>query len=168
MLSGGHPNSLGRTLEVVDIVLADEARLRDLYSCYFSEDEIVRLRVSNAMKRLCREHPAWLLPYVDGLLGEVARIDQASTQWTLASLLQMLWPSLEKAQRTRAKKLLKRNLESWDDWIVLNNTMEALAEWSADDARLRKWLVPRLGELEKDARRSVAGRARKLSVKLET
>ena len=27
MLAGGHPNSLGRTVEVVEIVLADQSRL---------------------------------------------------------------------------------------------------------------------------------------------
>ena len=35
MLAGGHPNSLGRTIEVADIVLADSKRLSDLYNCYF-------------------------------------------------------------------------------------------------------------------------------------
>lgn len=46
MLTGGHPNSLGRTVEVVDAVLADRARLARLYACYFSDDEVVRLRTS--------------------------------------------------------------------------------------------------------------------------
>jgi hypothetical protein len=34
MLIGGHPNSLGRTIEVVDIVLANSTRLSDLYNSY--------------------------------------------------------------------------------------------------------------------------------------
>ena len=32
MLKGGHPNSLGRTVEVVDIVLANPDKLEDLYN----------------------------------------------------------------------------------------------------------------------------------------
>ena len=36
MLSGGHPNSLGRTVEVVAAVLDDPARLDELFSCYFN------------------------------------------------------------------------------------------------------------------------------------
>ena len=59
ILSGGHPNSLGRTVEVVDLVLEDRARLAELYQCYFSSDEIVRLRVSSAFKRVTTEHPDW-------------------------------------------------------------------------------------------------------------
>lgn len=31
MLTGGHPNSLGRTVEVVELVLLSQARLTDLY-----------------------------------------------------------------------------------------------------------------------------------------
>ena len=43
MLTGGHPNSLGRTIEVVETVLADEARMEELFGCYGSVDEVVRL-----------------------------------------------------------------------------------------------------------------------------
>ena len=67
MLTGGHPNSLGRTMEVVDIVLADRAKLADLYQCYFSSDEVVRLRVSSAMKRVTIEHPDWTMDFMNGL-----------------------------------------------------------------------------------------------------
>ena len=52
MLTGGHPNSLGRTIEVVDAVLAAPERFEELFNCYQSADEVVRLRVSNAMKRV--------------------------------------------------------------------------------------------------------------------
>lgn len=43
-LTGGHPNSLGNTVEVVDIILADKKRLDELYQCYFSDDAVVRLQ----------------------------------------------------------------------------------------------------------------------------
>lgn len=59
VLTGGHPNSLGRTVEVVDVVLADRAKLAQLYACYFSEDEVVRLRFSSAMKRVAMR--CWFL-----------------------------------------------------------------------------------------------------------
>ena len=90
MLTGGHPNSLGRTIEVVDIVLSNSARLSDLYNCYFSVDEIVRLRTSNAIKRISLENPEWLVPYINKLISEVSKINQPSAQWTLANLFQTL------------------------------------------------------------------------------
>ena len=166
MLTGGHPNSLGRTIEVVEIVLNDPSRLVDLFSCYFSDDEVVRLRVSNAMKRVCREKPEWLIPFIDDFLDEISKISQASTQWTLADLFRMLWASMTQIQQERAKELLKNNLTTWNDWIVLNSTMQALSDWSMDDEALRNWLIPKLETLQSDVRRSVSGRAKKMLVKL--
>ncbi len=166
MLTGGHPNSLGRTLEVVDIVLADRRKLDELYNCYFSKDEVVRLRTSNAMKRVSKEHPKWLVPYVDGLLTEIAEIDQASTQWTLALLFEMLAPHMTIRQRAAAEKVLKRNLTTMTDWIVLNNTMQTLGAWAETDPVLRDWLLPHLERLSQDSRKSVAKKARRLKAAL--
>ncbi len=42
MLTGGHHNSLGRTLEVVDAILAHPEKLEELYNCYFSSNDEVR------------------------------------------------------------------------------------------------------------------------------
>lgn len=161
MLTGGHPNSLGRTLEVVEAVLADRERLRALYSCYFSEDEVVRLRVSNAMKRVCQQNPDWLLPFVDGLLSDISGIDQASTQWTLALLFDMLRADLSDDQQARAQAIMQRNLAEHNDWIVLNNSMQVLTEWARNDETLRAWLLPHLVRLQDDPRKSVAKRATK-------
>ena len=41
-LKGGHPNSLGNTLEVVDVVLSNTDKMQDLFFCYQSDDETVR------------------------------------------------------------------------------------------------------------------------------
>lgn len=166
MLTGGHHNSLGRTVEVFETVLADPARLIDVYSCYFSEDEVVRLRTSSVMKRVSQAHPAWLVPYIDRFLTEISAIDQASTQWTLAILFEALAKDMSTAQRKQATAHLKHNLATHNDWIVLNYTMQTLADWSAGDDALRAWLMPHLERLSGDKRKSVAKRASKLLLKL--
>jgi hypothetical protein len=78
----------------------------------------------------------------------------------------MLWASMTQMQQERAKELLKNNLTTWNDWIVLNSTMQALSDWSMDDEALRNWLIPKLETLQSDDRRSVSGRAKKMLVKL--
>ncbi|MBW4472450.1 MAG: hypothetical protein KME45_19065 [Stenomitos rutilans HA7619-LM2] len=166
MLTGGHPNSLGRTIEVVDLVLETPVKLSDLYNCYFSTDEVVRLRTSNAIKRISREKPEWLVPYIDKLISEVSTIHQASAQWTIAELFQTLSIFMSETQRTNALKILKQNLETATDWIVLNNTMETLGEWAVTDSELKGWLLPHLNRLSGDSRKSVAGRAKKIDAKL--
>jgi len=161
MLTGGHPNSLGNTIAVVELVLKDKNRLDELYQCYFSSDEVVRLRVSNAMKRVCRVKPKWLVPYVDKLLTDIASIDQASTQWTLAQLFLLLSNDMTLAQKSKAVVHMKNNLVNHADWIVLNTTMETLYEWSKLDTQLEAWLKPQLTRLQKDRHGSVARRASK-------
>jgi len=162
MLTGGHPNSRGRTVEVVDSVLADRSALAGLYACYFSADEVVRLRVSSAMKRVTTEHPDWTIEFMDLLQRDVAAIDQASTQWTLALLFDLTKDLQTAAQRTRSIEIMQHNLVNDDDWIVLNTTMQVLHDWSANDPALGDWLAPHLERLALDRRTSVAKRAAKL------
>ncbi len=159
-LSGGHPNSLGRTDQVVRETLEDRGRLKGLFGCLRSEDAVVRMRAGDALEKVCRERPAWFSPYRPRLLGEVAKIDQPSVQWHLAQILGQIL--LTPAQFARAKSILKRNLEQSTDWIVLNVTMQQLSEWSESDPALRRWLVPRLERLSSDPRRSVSKRSKGL------
>ena len=168
MLREGKPNSLGRTEEVVAIVLADRRKMRSLYACYGSDDEWVRLRVSSAFKRVFRAQPEWFAAWVDRFIDEVAAIDQPSAQWTVAQLVTENATSLDDAQTHRAKRVMKRLLETTEDWIVDNTAMQALAEWAVDDVRLRKWLLPRLEARTSDRRTSIARRARKLLARLQT
>jgi len=166
-LTGGHPNSLGNTIEVVDEVLANQKLFDELFNCYFSDDEIVRLRVSNAMKRICKVKPEYLIPYIDRFLTEISTIDQASTKWTLAQLFEMLDTHFTDQQFTKAKSIVKHNLETDSDWIVLNNSIESLSIWAKSDSELKSWLLPKLKSLSKDERKSVAKRASKWLAKFD-
>ena len=166
MLTGGHPNSLGRTEDVVELILADKGRLQELYQCYFSQDEVVRLRVSSAFKRVTAAQPKWTMEFMDQIQSEIANIDQASTQWTLAILFDQTSKLLSPQQHARALEIMKHNLANHDDWIVLNTTMNVLAKWSKKDADLAQFMLPHLKRLSKDARKSVAGKATKLLAQL--
>ena len=161
MLTGGHPNSLGRTVEVFETVLADPSLLPDLFDTYQSDDEVVRLRVSSAIKRLARADPTFLLPILDRLLTETGELDQASAQWTLAQIFPLLRPHMSDTQFNRARSILKRNLEHHSDWIVLCETIKTLTGWASDDEDLRAWMTPHLERHSKDDRKSVSRNAKK-------
>lgn len=167
MLSGGHHNSLGRTIEVVETVFVNPDRFDELYLCYRSQDELVRLRVSNAMRRVEAERHDLLVPYIDSFIEEIGALDQPSAQWTLAKLFEALRPDMTAAQEAGALAIMKRNLAEHDDWIVLNNSMEALFAWSGSDPDLRQWLRPHLERLTSDKRKSVAARAKKLMARMQ-
>lgn len=161
MLTGGHPNSLGRTVEVVETIQADPDRIEELYGCYFSDDEVVRLRTSNAFKRLWRDDPTQVAPFIPRFIEEISKIEQYSAQWTVAQLFLELDSYLSDAQRATATEIVKGYLENVDDWIVLNNCIETLATWAKSDDGLRAWLRPHLERLAADSRKSVAKRAAK-------
>lgn len=160
-LQGGHPNSLGNTIEIVDEVLRNTHLFDELFNCYLSKDEVVRLRVSNAVKRIGKENRGLLVPYLDRFLNEISKIDQASTQWTLAQLFLLLERDMEDSQMTKAKSIMKNNLANHQDWIVLNQTMDTLGKWAKKDRELKAWLPPHLKRLSMDNRKSVSKKAQK-------
>jgi hypothetical protein len=144
---------------VVDLVLAEPARLAELFAAINDSDEVVRLRVGDALEKVCRGQPEWFLPYVDRLLDDIGQIEQPSVQWHVAQMLHQLRGGLSEDQARRSTELLQRNLATSSDWIVLNVTMDILAGWAQHDADLATWLVPELARLQNDPRRSVAKRA---------
>ena len=66
----------------MDTILASPALVEELFAC--CADEVVRLRMSNAMKRVEPARHDLLVPYIDRFLTEIGALDQASAQWTLA------------------------------------------------------------------------------------
>lgn len=168
MLAGGHPNSLGQTVEVVETVLVDPDRLPELMDCYKSDDEVVRLRTSSAIKRVFKARPEWFDDWADHLLDEVSNLDQPSAQWTQAQIFLEHGARMSASQFEKAKDILVHNLLNKDDWIVLNMTMKTMQAWSADHHDLVPRIEARIVELADDKRRSVANTARKMLKQLAT
>jgi hypothetical protein len=159
-LAGGSPRSLGRSGEVVDRVLETPEQLQELFACLFDTDEVVRMRAADALEKVCRAQPRWLEPYVGRLLIEVARIDQPSVRWHLAQMLAEM--DLVGTERDRALAILMANLEQSDDWIVINCTLDSLAAFVRKGWITRRRIASVLRRFERDRRKSVASRARKL------
>lgn len=162
-LSGGHPNSLGNTVEVVAAVLRTEWLVDELIQTYSSADEVVRLRVSSALKRICKQQPGWIYARLARIEEWVDQIEQPSAQWTIAQMYSLLSDRLSPAQKKAAVARLQGFLSGSTDWIVLNFSMQTLAEWAMYEEEIREWLVPVLETLSSDSRKSVATRAAKLA-----
>ncbi len=164
MLAGGHPNSLGRTQEVVAHVLDAPARIQELLHAYEDADPVVRLRVSNALKRIEQQNHALMVQHLDAFLDKVIDLPtlgaQPSAQWTVAQICLALSPDLTTAQYARAKAHLMGNLATMTDWIVLAQTMETLSKWAQTDPSLARWLLPHLERQSQDPRPAVAKKAR--------
>ena len=162
MLSGGHHNSLGRTLEVVDIILNDEGSLKYLFECYSSSDATVRLRVSNAFKRIFRQNPNWFAGYVDKFQILIPTLNQPSAEWTLAQLHLEFCYLLTEKQKSKAINISKEQLKNSKDWIVIIQTMNFLEKMAREDEFLREWLVIKLDLISKDKRTAVRKKANEI------
>ena len=160
-LSGGHPNSLGNTEAVTERVRRDPELLDELIGTYSSDDEVVRLRVSSVLKRLVLSHPESVLPRLHVIEQWVDHLSQPSAQWSLAQDYLALTPLLSASQRESAVVRMKRFLDTSNDWIVINHTIETLGRWAREDLALRDWLVPKLHDYVHEPRKSIAGKARR-------
>ena len=158
-LTGGHPNSLGNTIKVVNKIIKDPQKINALFSCYSSNDEVVRLRTSNAFKRIFKEHPEWLKPLLNKFFTKIPKLNQPSAMWTLAQICFDCEDQLTTMQLNKAKKILKEFMVTCDDWIVQNMCIQTLGTWAQEDEELKKWLVPKLKKLSKDKRKSVSKRS---------
>ena len=165
-LTGGHPNSLGRTLEVTEQVLANRNLLGSLLDCYNAGDPVVRLRVSNCLKRVCIAEPDWVHAEYPRIATEIAKIDQASTKWTVSIVFGLLRSRLTTDEKATAVSIMKENL-GYQDWIVQNTTMQQLYDFSEDDLGLELWLLSQLELLRSSPWKSVSGRAVKLLKAIE-
>ena len=171
MLTGGHPNSLGRTLEVVALIEASPNRMKEAYRCYQSADAVVRLRTSSIFKRLIRAEPSRYNEWAERLIDEVAAINQASAQWTVAQIIGEnldLWDQHDDALKQRSLVMLFGLFDKSDDWIVTNAALKTLANIGVRRMDVEAKLRPLLERHQDDRRKSVSNTARKAVKALDT
>jgi len=162
---GGKTNSLGRSGEVLEIVLSNKKRLNELYRCIFDEDAWIRMRAADTIEKVCRQHPDWLLSYVDKFQSELASNTQSSIQWHLAQIYGQL--ALTDEQKLKAINWLKNLLSNPRvDWIVAANAMKTLVQFTKDDSASIDGTIALLKVQQKHKSKSVVRRAEKLLIEL--
>lgn len=125
LAAGGHTNSLGRAGEVLDELQRDRSRLPELFGCISDADAWVRMRAVDTFEKLVRADPACAGPYVEDIVSDLTRSDQASVQWHLAQLFGLI--DLTPAQQETARAWLTSRLATTDvDWIVAAHAMATL------------------------------------------
>jgi hypothetical protein len=159
LLSGGDRRSIGRSTDVVKLVLRAPRRFAELIECLWSDDSIVRIRAADAAEKVSAYQPELLKPYKTELLGLLVEAEQIELRWHLAQMIPRL--PLTQSERRRAAQTLQLYLEDRSS-IVRTFALQALADISRNDAELRL----RVREiLEHSVRRGTAAmkaRARKL------
>jgi hypothetical protein len=157
---GGKSNSLGKVTDVIQLVLDDRSRLDELYNCLFAEDAWVRMRAADALEKICRVHPDWLLPYIDRFATELSSSTQASIQWHLAQIYAQVELTYE--QKKFAIDWLTGLLSTKEvDWIAAANAMETLAQFTEDGSFPKLKLITLLKVQQHHKSNAVIKRANK-------
>lgn len=160
LLDGGHANSLGRVNEIIELVLHDSSRIDELYGCLFDDDAWVRMRAADALEKICREHPTWLLPYIDKFQQELWQSTQASIQWHLAQIYEQV--ELTDQQRYAAQQWLASLVSKKDvDWIVAANVLDTLMKFTNDGTFPRDDMIALLKVQQRHKSNAVIKRAAK-------
>lgn len=165
LTAGGHANSLGRVKKVIEVVLDDKSRLDELYNCLFEDDAWIRMRAADALEKICRERPEWLLPYVDRFPKELSVSTQPSVQWHLAQIYREV--ALTPTQKQFAAQWLESLLTTKEvDWIVAANAMDTLAQFVKENSFSEVSLKKLLAVQQHHKSKSVVRRANKLLAEL--
>lgn len=162
----GNTNTLGRAVEVVDLIIEEPSRMQEVYDLFFQDDEWVKLRAGNVFKRLWRSRPELVAPFIDGWVDDVSKLNQPSVNWNFAQLMDERIEDVTPKQKKIAVKRIQGYLNTSDDWIVQNTSIQTLGTWARDDETLRKWLLPQLEKFSRSDKSSVARRAEKFLDKL--
>ena len=158
---GGKKNSLGRVNDVIELILADKTRLDELYSCLFNEDAWIRMRAADALEKICRQHPEWILPYIDRFPAELHQSSQPSIQWHVAQIYREV--SLTDQQKSIAIKWLEQLLSNKEvDWIASANAMDTLAQFVRDGDVSKSEYIKLLEIQQGHTSKSVVRRATKI------
>jgi hypothetical protein len=164
---GGKSNALGRSDEVIQFVLADKDRLEELYKCVFDEDAWIRMRAIDAIEKIGRQQPEWLLPYIDRFQSELNSSDQPSILWHLAQMYRQL--ELTSKQRGVVIEWLDEQLTSTDvDWIVAANTMKTLVKFTEDCFVEKNYAISLIEVQLNHKSNTVVRTANKLLLKLQS
>ncbi|HEX8182679.1 MAG TPA: hypothetical protein VF575_03695 [Candidatus Saccharimonadales bacterium] len=166
MLSvGGKSNSLGKVSEIIDATLSDQSRLNELYECLFDDDAWVRMRAADAIEKVCRQKPDWLLSYIDKFIAKLAESNQPSIQWHLSQIYAQV--DLTLTQKQFVIKWLENLLaNSRIDWIVAANAMDTLAQFTRDGSFKKDKMLALLAIQQQHKSNAVVRRATKLLTEL--
>jgi hypothetical protein len=159
MLEGTDGRSIGRSNDVVWLVLKQPRRFRELIGCLWSDNPIVRMRAADAAEKVSAQKPRLLDRYKAELLGLLGEAEQIELRWHLAAMIPRL--RLTQRERHRAAEAMLQYLEDRSS-IVKTFALQALSDLAQTDPILRPQVKQLLEESLQSGTPAMKARARKL------
>ena len=144
MLEGGDRRSIGRSNEVVALVLEKPELFDVLISGMTLDDPLVRMRCADATEKVTVVHPEYLRPYKRTLIEDLSRTEQKEVRWHVAAMLARLPLTTKEQDRVIEILLTYTNDRSS---IVKTIAMQSLADLAMLDGKLRPLVRRHIEEL---------------------
>lgn len=161
-LAMGKPNSLGNTLKIVKIVESDPKKYPQLLKLLLHEDSLVAMRAMNATKRLMRADKDFFDPQRESLIKVYSKSKHNVVKLGLITLYFDFIKEFSASELKRIKSLTLKWLGESDDWMILAQGLKLLEKLSKIDPTIQPEVKAVAKMLQKDSRKAVATKARKV------
>ena len=149
----------GKSEEVVALVLSKPALFEDVVNAILVDNPGIRMRASDAVEKITRDHPEWLKPYKQQFLNTIANIDQKEVRWHVAQILPRF--KLTKKEREKVYSLMMSFLTDKSS-IVKTFAMQALTDIALQDKKYVNKVNLLICKLIKDGTPAMQSRGKKL------
>jgi hypothetical protein len=161
-LAIGKPNSLGNTLSVVKAVESNPKLFSQLLKLLLHEDSIVAMRAMNATKRLMRADKDFFDPQKESLIKVYSKTKHNVVKLGLITLYFDFIKEFSSSELKSIKTLTLKWVGESDDWMILAQGLKLLEKLAKIDPKIQPELIAVARSLQKDARRSISTKAKKV------
>lgn len=164
-LKGGDLRSIGRADEVVQDILKDPQLFPEVFEGMFSNDPVIRMRSSDAIEKVSREHPEYLQTFKNRLIDKISKIEQKEVRWHVAQMFSYL--EVNEQAKNQIIHILYNWIDSDKSKIVKVNSMQTITDFAEKDNQLKVEVIHKLEEIMKTGSPAMISRSKKLLKKLK-
>jgi hypothetical protein len=161
-LAVGKPNSLGNTLNVVKVVESNSKLFPQLLKLLLHEDSIVAMRAMNATKRLMRADKDFFDPHKEALVKSYSKSKHNVVRLGLITLYFDFVKEFSATELKSIKALTLKWINETEDWMILAQGLKLLEKLAKIDPKVQPELIKVAKVLQKDSRKAVATKAKKV------
>ena len=161
-LAMGKPNSLGNTLKIVKIVESDPKKFPQLLKLLLHNDSIVAMRAMNGTKRLMRADKDFFDPQKESLIKVYSKTKHNVVKLGLITLYFDFIKEFSASELKLIKALTLKWLGESDDWMILAQGLKLLEKLAKIDPTFQPEVKAVARRLQKDPRKAVAMKAKKV------
>ena len=161
-LAVGKPNSLGNTLKIVKIVESDPKKFPQLLKLLLHKDSLVAMRAMNGTKRLMRADKDFFVPQKESLIKVYSKTKHNVVKLGLITLYFDFNKEFSSSELKRIKSLTLKWVGESEDWMILAQGLKLLEKLAKIDPTIQPEVIAVAKRLQKDSRKAVATKAKKV------